>query len=65
MILILENVQKYLDKSYKLASTVGHIKDLPEKELGIDVENQFEPKYVTIKGKQKVGQKFPGTGNEF
>lgn len=51
-----KTLKKYLGNAYKVASTVGHIKDLPEKELGIDVKNHFEPKYVTIRGKQKVIQ---------
>ncbi len=51
-----KTLKKYLGNAYKVASTVGHIKDLPEKELGIDIENGFAPKYVTIKGKQKVIQ---------
>ena len=48
------SLKKYLGKDYNVTSTVGHIMDLPEKEIGIDVENDFEPQYVTIKGKQKV-----------
>ncbi|MCK5782959.1 MAG: type I DNA topoisomerase, partial [Desulfobacterales bacterium] len=48
------SLRKYLGKDYNVTSTVGHIMDLPEKEIGIDVENDFAPKYVTIKGKQKV-----------
>jgi DNA topoisomerase-1 len=48
------SLRKYLGKDYNVTSTVGHIMDLPEKEIGIDVENDFEPKYVTIQGKQKV-----------
>ncbi len=49
-----KTIKKYLGDQYNVASTVGHIKDLPQKELGIDVENGFSPKYVTIPGKQKV-----------
>ncbi|MCF8036295.1 MAG: type I DNA topoisomerase [Desulfobacteraceae bacterium] len=49
-----KTIQKYLGGKYNVASTVGHIKDLPQKELGIDVENGFAPDYVTIPGKQKV-----------
>ena len=48
------SLKKYLGNQYKVTSTVGHIKDLPEKEIGIDVDHDFMPKYVTIKGKQKV-----------
>ncbi|HMA67837.1 MAG TPA: type I DNA topoisomerase [Desulfosalsimonadaceae bacterium] len=47
-------LKKYLGSQYKVASTVGHIKDLPQKEFGIDVENGFSPNYVTVPGKQKV-----------
>lgn len=47
-------LEKYLGKDYKVAATVGHIKDLPAKEMGIDVEDNFKPKYRTISGKQKV-----------
>jgi len=49
-----KTLQKYLGKGYKITSTVGHIRDLPENEIGIDVENGFAPKYVTVPGKQKV-----------
>jgi DNA topoisomerase-1 len=47
-------LKKYLGQSYNLAATVGHIKDLPPKEMGIDVEDGFKPKYKTIPGKQKI-----------
>ncbi len=49
-----KTLKKYLGNQYRVASTVGHIKDLPQKEFGIDVENRFAPKYVTVPGKQKV-----------
>jgi DNA topoisomerase-1 len=47
-------LKKYLGQSYNIAATVGHIKDLPKKEMGIDVEDGFKPKYKTIPGKQKI-----------
>ncbi len=47
-------IKKYLGKSYNVAATVGHIKDLPAKEMGIDIENDFKPKYRNIPGKQKI-----------
>ncbi len=47
-------LEKYLDKQYKVVATVGHIKDLPRREIGIDIENGFKPKYETIAGKEKV-----------
>ena len=47
-------IKKYLGKEYNVAATIGHIKDLPGKEMGIDVDNGFKPKYSYIPGKQKV-----------
>jgi DNA topoisomerase-1 len=47
-------IEKYLGKDYKVLSSVGHIIDLPPNELGVDIENNFEPKYQTIKGKKKT-----------
>jgi len=50
----IRTLKKYLGKSYNIAATVGHIKDLPPKEIGIDIEEGFKPKYTYIAGKQKV-----------
>ena len=47
-------LKKYLGNEYSIAATVGHIKDLPQKEMGIDIESGFKPKYRTIPGKKKV-----------
>ena len=47
-------IGKYLGRGYDVAASVGHVRDLPPKELGVDIENGFEPKYVTIRGKGKV-----------
>jgi len=49
-------IKKYLGNDYNVAATVGHIKDLPEREMGIDVDDGFTPKYTFIPGKQKVIQ---------
>ncbi len=49
-----KTIKKYLGSAYNIAATVGHIKDLPAKEMGIDIEAGFKPKYITIPGKQKV-----------
>jgi DNA topoisomerase-1 len=46
-------IGKYLDKGYTVKATVGHLRDLPQRELGVDVDNGFAPKYVTIRGKGK------------
>jgi DNA topoisomerase I len=49
-----KTIGKYLGPDYRVRASVGHIRDLPERELGVDVEAGFEPKYVTIRGKGKV-----------
>jgi len=49
-------IGKYLGQGYRVRASVGHIRDLPERELGVDVEHGFEPKYVTIRGKGRVIQ---------
>ncbi|MBF0390194.1 MAG: type I DNA topoisomerase [Desulfamplus sp.] len=51
-----KTLKKYLGESYKVAATAGHIKDLPQKELGIDIENNFKAEYLNIKGKSKIIQ---------
>ena len=47
-------IARYLGRDYDVAASVGHVRDLPKKELGVDVENGFEPKYETIRGKGKI-----------
>jgi len=47
-------ITKYLGRGYTVMASVGHIKDLPTSKLGVDLDNDFEPQYVTIKGKSKV-----------
>jgi len=49
-----KTIKKYLGNQYNVTSTMGHIKDLPKKELGIDIENGFTPNYITIPDKKKV-----------
>ena len=47
-------LNKILGKDFSVKASIGHIKDLPEKELGVDKEKDFEPRYVIIPGKEKV-----------
>ncbi|MEK6713402.1 MAG: type I DNA topoisomerase [Nitrospirota bacterium] len=47
-------ITKYLGKSYNVMASVGHVKDLPTSKLGVDIDNDFTPHYVTIKGKAKI-----------
>src|ERR1700693_944844 len=49
-----KTIGKYLGRAYRVRATVGHIMDLPEKKLGIDVENGFTPDLVAIPGKEKT-----------
>ncbi|HET7459562.1 MAG TPA: type I DNA topoisomerase [Gemmatimonadaceae bacterium] len=49
-----KTIGKYLGRAFRVKATVGHVRDLPEKKLGIDVENGFTPEYVTIEGKEKT-----------
>jgi DNA topoisomerase-1 len=47
-------INKFLGRSYTVRASVGHVRDLPKKELGIDIEHDFTPTYVTIRGKGSV-----------
>ena len=49
-----KTLQKFLGGEYVIKASVGHIKDLPEGELGVDLEKDFQPQYVTISGKGKI-----------
>lgn len=49
-----KSIGKFLGSKYKVIASVGHIRDLPKSKLGIDLENNFEPKYITIKGKGDI-----------
>ena len=49
-----KTINKILGKDYVVKASMGHVRDLPEKDLGIDIENGFKPKYVAIKSREKV-----------
>ncbi|MEO8636114.1 MAG: type I DNA topoisomerase [Gemmatimonadales bacterium] len=49
-----KSIGKYLGRGYDVKATIGHIRDLPTRKLGVDVDNNFEPQYVTIKGKTQT-----------
>lgn len=51
-----KTIRKFLGKNYKVEASVGHVRDLPKSKLGIDIENNFEPRYITIRGKGPVVQ---------
>ena len=47
-------ISKFLNKNYKVVASVGHVRDLPKSQLGFDVEHDYEPKYITIRGKGEL-----------
>jgi len=49
-----KTIGKFLGRKYKVKASVGHIRDLPKSKLGIDIDNEFEPQYITIRGKGPV-----------
>ena len=49
-----KTIQKYLGKDYDVVASMGHIRDLPKSRLGVDVEHNFEPHYIAIKGKEEI-----------
>ena len=49
-----KTIKKFLGANYEVAASNGHVRDLPKSSLGIDVESDFEPKYITIRGKGDV-----------
>ena len=49
-----KTIQKFLGKNYNVIASNGHVRDLPKSTLGIDIENDFEPKYITIRGKGEI-----------
>jgi len=46
-----KTIERYLGKRYKVKASMGHVRDLPKSQMGVDVENNYEPKYITIRGK--------------
>ncbi|SIQ09667.1 type I DNA topoisomerase [Halanaerobium kushneri] len=49
-----KTIKKFLGRNYKVEASMGHVRDLPKSKLGIDLENDFEPNYITIRGKGKT-----------
>ena len=49
-----KTIEKYLGGSYKVVASIGHIRDLPKSTMGVDIENNYEPKYINIRGKGDV-----------
>ena len=49
-----KTIKKYLGSKYEVLASKGHIKDLPKKDLAVDIEHGFEPRYEIIEGKRKL-----------
>jgi DNA topoisomerase I len=49
-----KTIERYLGKKYKVRASMGHVRDLPRSQMGVDVENNYDPKYITIRGKGPV-----------
>ncbi|WP_269409248.1 type I DNA topoisomerase [Lentibacillus daqui] len=49
-----KTIERYLGKKYKVEASMGHVRDLPKSQMGVDTENNFKPKYITIRGKGDV-----------
>lgn len=49
-----KTIEKYLGKNYIVEASMGHVRDLPKSQLGVDIENEYNPKYITIRGKGEL-----------
>lgn len=49
-----KTIEKYLGKKYKVIASMGHVRDLPKSQMGIEIDNNYTPKYITIRGKGPV-----------
>ncbi len=49
-----KTIKKFLGKNYSVVASMGHVRDLPKSQMGIDIDNDFEPKYITIRGKGEL-----------
>ncbi len=49
-----KTIGKYLGKNYVVKASMGHVKDLPKSQLGVDIDNEYNPKYITIRGKGEL-----------
>src|SRR3954452_23849127 len=49
-----KTIERYLGKKYEVKASMGHIRDLPKSQMGVDVDDNYKPKYITIRGKGDV-----------
>ena len=49
-----KTIEKFLGRNYSVRATMGHLRDLPKSQFGVDLEHQYEPRYINIRGKGDV-----------
>ena len=49
-----KTIGRFLGSNYSVTASMGHVRDLPKSQMGVDIENDFEPKYITIRGKGEL-----------
>ena len=49
-----KTIKKFLGSNYVVTASNGHVRDMPKSQMGIDIENDYEPKYITIRGKGEI-----------
>ena len=49
-----KTIKKFLGSSYQVVASNGHVRDLPKSQMGVDLDHDFEPKYITIRGKGEL-----------
>lgn len=59
-----KTIAKFLGKNYVVKASMGHIRDLPKSQLGVDIENDFSPKYITIRGKGDILKELKGAAKK-
>ena len=59
-----KTIKKFLGKDYKIEASMGHVRDLPRSQIGVDIENDFNPTYITIKGKGQIISKLKKEAQE-
>ena len=54
-------IGKFLGRGYKVEASNGHVRDLPKSQMGVDVDNNFEPRYITIRGRARYSTAYART----
>lgn len=54
-----KTISKFLGANYKVMASQGHVRDLPKSQMGVDIEHDYEPKYITIRGKGDILTLYP------